>query len=57
MRVVDELYCSSWGDDALLALGELALERADYCGRAAIVGADQSAVARSIRAALVDRSA
>ncbi|HVT30394.1 MAG TPA: PQQ-binding-like beta-propeller repeat protein [Lacipirellulaceae bacterium] len=29
-RVVDELYCSSWGDDALLALGELALERADY---------------------------
>ena len=30
MRVVDELYCSSWGDDALLALGELALEQADY---------------------------
>jgi outer membrane protein assembly factor BamB len=29
-RVVDELFCSSWGDDALLALGELALERADY---------------------------
>ncbi len=29
-RVVNELFCSSWGDDALLALGELALERADY---------------------------
>ncbi|MEX2316089.1 MAG: PQQ-binding-like beta-propeller repeat protein [Pirellulales bacterium] len=29
-RIVDELFCSSWGDDALLALGELALERADY---------------------------
>ena len=29
-RVVDELFCSTWGDDALLALGELALERADY---------------------------
>ncbi len=29
-RVVDELFCSSSGDDALLALGELALERGDY---------------------------
>jgi outer membrane protein assembly factor BamB len=29
-RVVDELFCSSWGDDALLVLGELALERSDY---------------------------
>jgi len=29
-RVVDESFCSSWGDDALLALGELALERGDY---------------------------
>jgi outer membrane protein assembly factor BamB len=29
-RVVDEAFCSSWGDDALFALGELALERADY---------------------------
>jgi outer membrane protein assembly factor BamB len=29
-RIVDEFYCSSWGDDALLALGELALERGDY---------------------------
>ena len=29
-RVVDETFCSSWGDDALLALGELALEKADY---------------------------
>ena len=29
-RVVDEMFCSTWGDDALLALGEIALERADY---------------------------
>jgi outer membrane protein assembly factor BamB len=29
-RLVDEMLCSSWGDDALLALGELALERGDY---------------------------
>lgn len=29
-RVVDEAFCSSWGDDALFALGELALERGDY---------------------------
>ena len=29
-RVVDEWFCSSWGDDALMALGELALERGDY---------------------------
>jgi outer membrane protein assembly factor BamB len=29
-QVVDDALCSSWGDDALFALGELALERADY---------------------------
>jgi outer membrane protein assembly factor BamB len=29
-RVVDELFCSSRGDDALLALGDLALERGHY---------------------------
>jgi outer membrane protein assembly factor BamB len=29
-RVDDEWFCSSWGDDALLSLGELALERGDY---------------------------
>jgi outer membrane protein assembly factor BamB len=29
-RVVDESFCSKWADDALLALGELALERADF---------------------------
>lgn len=28
-RIVDESFCSSWGDDALFALGEMALERAD----------------------------
>jgi len=29
-RVVDEAFCSSWGDDALLALGEFALSRGEY---------------------------
>jgi len=29
-RIVDKNFCSSWGDDALLSLGELALERGDY---------------------------
>jgi outer membrane protein assembly factor BamB len=29
-RIIDESFCSSWGDDALMALGELALERGDY---------------------------
>jgi outer membrane protein assembly factor BamB len=29
-RIVDEMYGSSWADDALLALGEIALERADF---------------------------
>jgi outer membrane protein assembly factor BamB len=29
-RVVDELFVSSYGDDALRALGEIALERGDY---------------------------
>jgi outer membrane protein assembly factor BamB len=28
--VVDEFFCSSWGDDALLVLGEFALERGDH---------------------------
>lgn len=29
-RIVDQFYCSSYGDDALWLLGELALERGDY---------------------------
>lgn len=29
LRIVDQAFVSSWGDDALLALGELALERGD----------------------------
>jgi len=29
-RVVDELFASSFGDDALFALGEIALERGEY---------------------------
>lgn len=32
-RVVEQLFCSSWGDNALWKLGEMALERGDY-GRA-----------------------
>ena len=28
-RIVDQFFCSSWGDDALWGLGELALERGD----------------------------
>jgi len=28
--VVEQLFCSSWGDEALEALGELALEQGDY---------------------------
>lgn len=28
--LIEQLYCSSWGDEALLALGEIALERGDY---------------------------
>ncbi len=29
-EVVDQYFCSSWGDDALSAIGEMALERGDY---------------------------
>lgn len=29
-RVIGEFFCSSWGDDALLTIGELALERGDF---------------------------
>jgi hypothetical protein len=28
--VVDRMFCSSWGDDALLALGEIELEQGHY---------------------------
>ncbi|MEX2111655.1 MAG: PQQ-binding-like beta-propeller repeat protein [Pirellulales bacterium] len=28
--VVDQMFCSSWGDDALWALGEMELERGNY---------------------------
>lgn len=30
MMVIDNFYCSSWGDDALYALGELSLEQGDF---------------------------
>ncbi|MBN1854221.1 MAG: PQQ-binding-like beta-propeller repeat protein [Pirellulales bacterium] len=29
-RVVDTMFCSRWGDDALLAIGELALQQGNY---------------------------
>ena len=29
-EVVDKMFCSSWGDDALLALGEIELEKSNY---------------------------
>lgn len=29
-EVVDKMFCSSWGDDALFALGEIELERGHY---------------------------
>jgi len=29
-RVVDQMFCSSWGDDALLALGEMSLEKGQF---------------------------
>jgi len=29
-RIVDDYFCSTWADDALLAWGELALQRGDY---------------------------
>jgi outer membrane protein assembly factor BamB len=31
-RIVEQYFTSSYGDDALLALGEMALERGDYAG-------------------------
>ncbi len=52
-RVVDELFCSNWGDDALMALGELALERGDYAA-AQVLGANEPINARSSRPADVD---
>lgn len=30
IQLLRDSYCSSWGDDALLALGDMALERADF---------------------------
>ncbi len=29
-QIVEQLFCSSWGDDALLRLGDLAIERGEY---------------------------
>lgn len=31
-NLVDQLFCSTWGDDALFALGEFALEQGDFGG-------------------------
>lgn len=30
INLLDQMFCSSWGDDALMALGEMALERGEY---------------------------
>ena len=57
MRVVDELFCSTWGDDALLALGELALERADYAAARRSWEQISPLLRDPIGPALVDRSA
>ncbi len=47
LKVVDRAFASSWGDRALLALGEMALETGDYAGARAcwetIVPADAPA--------------
>ena len=32
-EVVDQMFCSSWGDDALLSLGEIELEQGHYGAR------------------------
>ncbi len=29
-EIVDQMFCSTWGDDALWALGEISLERGEY---------------------------
>ncbi len=42
-RIVGDMYCSTWGDDALLALGDIALEEG------------QSSVARSYWEQIVER--
>jgi len=51
-RITRALYASSWGDDALLALGELALERGDHAGARAYW---QQIIARPVEQVLKDR--
>ena len=41
-RVVDELFASSYGDDALFALGEIALERGEYHGARVNAGSESA---------------
>ena len=44
-QIVDQMYCSTWGDDALWTLGEIALERGEYAA-ARILGIAHSATSR-----------
>ena len=44
--IVSDMYCSSWGDDALLALGDIALERGEAERRPQLLGTNPRAAAR-----------
>jgi len=55
-RVVEQYFCSSWGDDALLAWGDLALEAGDFAAARAAwqrilrqSGLEQSTARESVR--------
>lgn len=55
-QVVEQYFCSSWGDDALLAWGDLALEEGDFAAARAAwqrilpkSGLEQSAPQESVR--------
>ncbi len=57
-NIVQQMFCSSWADDALAALGEIALEQGDY-GRARtywerILPADPSPDATTVRVSYPD---
>ena len=54
-RVAEEMFCSSWGDDALAALGELALERGDYAAARRAWEHNQPGASRSAREGTVYR--
>ena len=41
-NVVDQAFASSYGDDALMALGEMAFESGDYAAARCGLGADRA---------------